>query len=169
MYLKTDGSAYFGGALSSGVIRNALQTTDTSATAAVTMGPFSTNGAAKDVVVAYEYAYTQQRNQGTATLSGSGGATIILERSLDSGVNWVFLQQFTVYGQGSVETDDEPGVPDRVNWSMSGSLTTTDNSAATTQMMLRARVSARTLMSVGGSGPWPPTIRQTTSVSSVED
>ncbi|WP_156456599.1 hypothetical protein [Blastomonas sp. CCH2-A2] len=52
-YEKVDGSAYFGGSLSAGVIRNSARTTDITNAATITIGPFGTNGEPILVVTSY--------------------------------------------------------------------------------------------------------------------
>lgn len=52
-YLKTDGSAYFGGSLSAGVIRNAARSSSIAANASTEIGPFGTNGNLIQVITGY--------------------------------------------------------------------------------------------------------------------
>jgi len=52
-YLKTNGDAFFGGALSAGTLKNQAQSTSIQGDAFVTIGPFGTNGNPKQVVTSY--------------------------------------------------------------------------------------------------------------------
>lgn len=167
-YVKTDGDAYFGGSLAAGVLKNSARSTSTIATSEIEVGPFLTNGNPKTIVVSYGYLHTQQGNHGTMSLTGSGAATVVLERSLNGGA-WTQIQSFTTpAASGSVIVDDDPFAPDSTTWSMGQAITHTDTSSATTDMRLRARITARTLMSVGGTGLTAPQIIQSLSVTSTE-
>ncbi|WP_198283600.1 host specificity factor TipJ family phage tail protein, partial [Stenotrophomonas sp. SKA14] len=57
-WIDNQGSGYFGGSLSAGVLKNAVQTTSTSGNAEIINGPFSTLGRAKNVVVSYDMTKT---------------------------------------------------------------------------------------------------------------
>lgn len=167
-YVKTNGDAYFGGALAAGVLKNSARTSTTIATAEIEVGPFLTNGNSKTIVVSYGYSYDQQGNHGSMSLTGSGGATVTLERSIGGGA-WVTLQTFsTSPASGELFVDDDPTAPDVVSWGMGQAITTTDTSAATTNMRLRARITARSLMTVGGTGLSVPIIVQSLSVTCTE-
>lgn len=52
-YLKTDGSAYFGGSLSAGILKNSAATSAIANNASITVGPFGTNGNPIIVVTGY--------------------------------------------------------------------------------------------------------------------
>ena len=68
-YLSTDGSAYFGGTLSAGVLKNSAQTTNTASNASVSIGPYGTNGSAINVVLSY-YCRSGYTNTYAATTAG---------------------------------------------------------------------------------------------------
>lgn len=83
-WLKTNGDAYFGGAISSGILKNAASTSDLSPSAFVTVGPFGSNGKPIVVVVSYSHSGTtpqahypmtaQGRNDWNAAVAQFGGA-----------------------------------------------------------------------------------------------
>lgn len=164
-YLKTNGSAYFGGTLASGILKNSAQTTNTAADASVTVGPFSTNGNTKTIVLSYEWKRTYTANSSTGSMAG-GSATIVLERNL--GGSWVTIGTLTANPNHTVVVDGEPGIPDQVTGRLVGSTTITDNSAATSNMTLRARITARTLPTAGGTGITSDVTTQNISVISTE-
>lgn len=148
-YLKTNGDAYFAGSLSAGLLINRGQTTDLSATAQIVVGPFGTNGNPKTIVASYVYTRDYRANAGTGSISGSGSATIIVER--DTGSGWQTIGTFTATeSERLVRVDGDPAVKDVVRWQMGGSVTVTDNTGAGT-MTVRARVSSRSLPSFGGT------------------
>lgn len=165
-YVKTNGDSYFAGALAAGVLKNAARSTSTIATAEIEVGPFLTNGGTKTIVVSYDYFWYQKATGGTGSLSGSGGATIALEKSIGGGA-WTLMQSFsTPPATGQVEYGGDAN--DQITWSMAASVTTTDTTSATANMRLRARITSRTLMSVGGSGLNTPLITQSLSVVCTE-
>lgn len=161
-YLKTNGSAYFGGTLSAGVLKNAAQSTQISASASVETGPFGTNGNQKVVVGSLTYG-----NNGTlATDPGSGSitATIVVEKSRNGGA---WSQVATTNITGTRTSTPESG-QFLVVWLLGGSVTYTDNTTGSTGTYnYRTRVTA-------ASG-WPYNVggidglgRQTTSIVSTE-
>lgn len=167
-YLKTNGSAYFGGTLNAGILRNSAQTTDLTSTASVLVGPFTTNGGTKTITVSYDYLYTYRCNSSTGSISGTTTISIVLEKSTDGGTTWSTVTTLNpTEQQRTVVVDGEPGIPDRVTYRAAGSTTATDNTAAGT-MRLRARLTTRTLPSFGGSGIFSITETQNISVVSTE-
>mgnify|MGYP000853980163 CR=1 FL=1 len=164
-YLKTNGAAYFGGTLSAGVLQNAAHTTSTTVPAEVVVGPFLTNGGTKSIVLSYSYFYRYACAAGTGSISGAAGsATIVLERSIDGGA-WVQIGTLTANETvRTVITDD----PDTVIYSLAGSTTVSDNSAATSNMRLRARLTVRSLPTFGGSGSFSILETQDVGVASTE-
>lgn len=167
-YLKTNGQAYFGGTLSAGVLRNSAQTTNTDAAAEVLVGSFSTNGNTKTIVVSYNYFRSYQCNTNTGAITGTTSITVVIERSLSGGA-WVQIGTLNpTEQQRLVVVDGEPGVPDQVSYAAGGSTTITDNSGATTDMRLRARITTRNLPSFGGASIVNQVITQNISLVSTE-
>ncbi|MEB3029712.1 hypothetical protein VJI72_07980, partial [Parvimonas micra] len=80
-YVKTDGSAYFGGTLSAGTIKNAVQTTSIASNAAVDTGTVSSRGGTRTVVVGYSLYITQPLNGNNSNGQGTNSAQIILSRN----------------------------------------------------------------------------------------
>lgn len=151
-FLKINGAAYFGGTLSAGVLKNAAQTTTTSSSAEVIVGPFTTNGGPKSVVLGYAYRYEYSCDSSSGSVTGAAGsATIVLEKSINGG-SWATLGTLTANEiERSVQVDGEFGIPDRVSFAIGGSMTMTDNEAATSAMRLRGRMTSRTVPSLGGT------------------
>lgn len=168
-YLKTSGAAYFGGTLSSGILKNSAQTSNTSQTAEIVVGPFSTNGGSKSISMSYSYHRTYKCNSSTGAITGTGSATIVLERSLDNGVGWTTIGTLiSSETQREVFVDGEPGIQDQVFYSRGGSITVTDNSAASTSMMLRGRITSITFPALSGTSITQQVITQNISVLSTE-
>lgn len=167
MYFKADGSAYFGGSLSAGTLVNSAATSDLSATAEIIVGPFETLGDTKQIVLSYSYRRNYTCDAGTGGISGTGSATVVLERSLNGGA-WVQIGTLTVSNTGIYTPAAGPGDPDTVFFNMGGSTTVTDNSAATTNMRLRGRINARTLPTFSGANKQGDNPSQRVSVASTE-
>lgn len=167
-WLKTNGSAYFGGSLSAGVLKNAAQTTSVVSNAEVIVGPFLTNGGTKTITLSFGYSRDYQCNANTGSISGSGGATVVLEKSIDGGA-WSTISTLNA-GETvrQVTVNGEPGVPDQVNYSLGGATTLNDSQGATSNMRLRARLTSRTAASLGGSGIFGLVETQTISVLCIE-
>ena len=167
-YLKTNGSAYFGGTLSAGTLTNRGETSDLSATAQIVIGPFGTNGDPKVVTVSYAYSgnWTEFQGSSTGSSSGSISATVKLYRKIGSGSE-TEVATLNVSGTWSYETDGEPypgGVYARY-WTqnMSGSATYTDSDASLSDRTYRAAITARS--TAFGTG----TNSQRVSIVSVEE
>lgn len=143
VYLATDGSAYYGGALRAGTLYNAQQTTQTAANAEVPLGPFSSNGNTKSVVVSYSFGHNMQSNaSGTTGFSRTGGATsatIILLRSFNGAAA---VQVATTTINGFYEIENQPDGPDYLRINMGGSMTYTDTGGAG-NYTYTARITAR--------------------------
>lgn len=149
-YLKTNGAAYFGGALSAGTLTNKGATSDLGASAEVTVGPFGTNGNTKTVTLSYTFGGSWQQYQGSSSGSSSGSvsATVKLYRKIGSGSE-TEVATLNVSGSWSYETDGEaqPGNQYIRFWTqnMGGSVTYTDSVSGTDNRTYRAQVTARSL------------------------
>lgn len=166
-YLKTNGSAYFGGTLSAGILRNSIQTTDQASNASVVLGPFGTNGGAKTYVLSYVYTFGYVIID-NVSFSGSGGATVVLEKW--NGSAWVAL---TTLNANAVVTIQNPGSgplePGFLAQEISGSTTFVDNAAGAAPVQLRARLTSRTLINFTSTGNGSPaSISQNIAIVSTE-
>lgn len=151
-YKTITGNEYMGGTLAAGRISNTGQTTDTSSSAEIVVGSFLTNGGTKTIVVSYAYADTYRCNESTGSISGStGAATVSIQKSIGGGAYSVIGTLNAVETQRTVAVDGEPGIQDTVIFRIAGSTTITDNTAATTDMKLRAVITSRTLATMGGT------------------
>lgn len=150
-YLKTNGSAYFGGSLSAGVLKTSGATSDTSATAQISIGPFGSNGNPISVVLSYT-------EQAFGTVAGSLqnqswpiSATVTLYRKIGTGSEAAVA---TLNVSGSAATGaqyNDGGSKCDYSQSMSASTTYTDNAGGALDRTYRAQITARTLQfAVGG-------------------
>lgn len=124
-YLKTNGSAYFGGALSAGTLKNSVQTTSLAADANVTTGTFGSNGRQRIVTVSYNMS-------GNTSITGgcpapyTPYATIRLYRGTNAGGQLLAEQRIDGSHQCSPgQGQYEPGY---YSDNIGGSITYTDNS-----------------------------------------
>ena len=123
-YLKTNGSAYFGGSLSAGVLKNAVQTTSLAANASVSTGTFSSNGNSRSVVV----SFSSQRGvaiSGSCNGSGTPAATVRLRR------NGSIIQTWNLTGSISCVPGFGTSEPGTWQETIAGSWTYTDNTGGT--------------------------------------
>lgn len=153
MWMDQSGNAYWGGSLSAGVLKNAAQSSQISASASVEVGPFGTNGNQKVVTwgVSFSNAGFETTDQGNATLTG----TIVLERSLNAGSTWTQISSLSVTGNRTSTYDHELHRWD-INVYASASGTFTDNTAGTSNFMYRVRITATSgwpLIINNGSNP----------------
>jgi hypothetical protein len=167
-YLKTNGSAYFGGTLSAGTLFTAKTTTDTSATASITIGPYGTNGNSKAITVSYTMIRNGVDNGNTsAARNVVPSVTIQLYQTIGAGAETlVSTQTFT----GSINDDTpDPGPPSLTtfDYSNSGSFTFTDSTAGTASRTYRATISARS-GSYSNGNRTAGTFTQNLTVQSVE-
>lgn len=166
-WIDNQGSGYFGGSLSAGVLKNAVQTTSTNGNAEIINGPFSTLGRAKNVVVSYDMTKTDTANTGRWTgVSGPVNATIAIYRRVGNGAEQ-FITNFNV--TGNYEVLNEQGGPSQLTSRMAGSHTFTDNTPGTEQFTYRAIIVTRNVATgTPSGGTVGVVINQTLGIISVE-
>lgn len=166
-YAKTNGEAYFGGGLSSGVLKNEGTSTTISDTASIVVGPFSSNGGPININFSASYSFEQEANAFSASISGSGGATLTLEYETSGG--WNLLTSIAVNEvQRQVIVDGDPSVRDQMKWRMAAGGTFTWTFGAVSGLRLRARWSGFSIPSFLGTGLGDQNIAQQTSIIAVE-
>lgn len=166
-WIDNQGNGYFGGSLSAGVLKNAVQTTSTNGNAEIVNGPFSTLGRAKNVVVSYDMTKTDTANTGRWTgVSGPVNATIAIYRRVGNGAEQ-FITNFNV--TGNYEVLNEQGGPSQLTSHMAGSHTFTDNTPGTEQFTYRAIIVTRNVATgTASGGTVGVVINQTLGIISVE-
>lgn len=142
-YLKTDGSSYFGGSLSAGTIKNAIDTTSTASNASVTTGDVGSRGGTRTVVLSYAWNWIQSVNKPQDAGSGTNlSAQVVLSRN---GTDVATLSASGRWDRDAAYSSDEPG---NYTESIGGSLTFTDNSGGSS-------VSYSARLTVRNTGPGP--------------
>lgn len=158
-YLKTNGDAYFGGALRSGSFTNQATSNDPSPTASVEIGPFFTHGRPKTVTFSYSLEYSAQSS--SSENPGNPTAQIKLYRSYNNGP-WTEVATLNVTGSRQSVRSVAPNV-----WwhemVASGAQTFVDNMPGTQNFAYRAALVSRTTPGVVTSA-----ITQSLSIISVE-
>ncbi|WP_199097201.1 methyl-accepting chemotaxis protein [Dyella sp. ASV21] len=130
-YLKKDGSAYFGGSLSAGILKNSIATSIVSNTAQVETSPFGTNGRSKVIVASLFYGVNGTVN-GNAAGYYNGlqtDAVITLYRSYAGG-GWQWINAITVYGSCQADYDGE-FKRTNITQRLDGAITMTDSLGGT--------------------------------------
>jgi hypothetical protein len=107
-YLKTDGTAYFGGSLLAGVFRNSVQGTILTSANIADCGPFSSNGGT--ITVNFSFTFHARTTYAPSAITAynavtkqSPSAVVVLSRSLNGGA-FVDVATMTVSGGSHSET-----------------------------------------------------------------
>ena len=174
-YIKTDGSAYFGGSLSAGDLRNSAQTSVVDANASVQLGPFGSNGNAIQVVASYfleSFSETTYPNNstgfnnwnaacaawgatgytgGTVSASKPFSCSVVVRVDRNGAAGWGTL---TISGGTETLTGTRPEVGGnsgylRTTRTVSGSITKTDNAGGTTNRTFVATITTRSGATIG--------------------
>ena len=172
-YVKVDGSAYFGGTLSAGVLKNAATSTSIASNASISIGPFASQGDPINVVTSYSIISTNTAtypatSQGStnwenavtawgATATGSYERTVNASKSISCNVvikvsrngvaNWATLNitsgSETISGRGPLTSE---GISGNLTYrrTIGGTITSTDNVGGTTTREFTAVIETRT-------------------------
>jgi len=167
-YVDIDGYAQFMGGLSSGILKNEATSTVVSATAFVTVGPFTSNGNTVNINISARYHRDYQADTGAGGISGSGSGVITVEHSAD-GETWTGIGTMGVAESvRDVVVDGEPGVPDIVTWEMAGAATLIWNPGPLSGLFIRARWTSRIFPAFNGTPLFGTNERQSVTIIAVE-
>lgn len=172
MWMDASGSAYFGGQLSAGVLRNAVQTTTTQAIGTeLVNGPFSTNGRVRTVTVSFtrRHRRTQTISGSTGFVAGAGQNTARVEVYRKIGNADETLWQ-VLNAAGGVVINNERDGPDEADSSWGGAFTINDTSPSSDTVQYRAVITGFTEQTVTHtSGSFQgQTLTQSLSMISIE-
>jgi hypothetical protein len=151
-YEGMDNSAYFGGSLSAGVLKNAVRSSLTTANASLELGPFGTTGKPKSIVASYSYSLRRRVNPPGGSITGTPSATLKLERRRGADGPWVELQTGTITGETSYAAP-EGATPGLGTQTMAGAITITDNSEGAQDFSYRLTLVGRTLATFDFTSP----------------
>lgn len=154
MWMDKTGNAYWGGSLSAGVLRNAVQTTTTVTVGTeLVNGPFTTNGTVRAVTISFardkRYTSLAHGAGGFTAGAGSNTATINVYRKIGAASETLWQ---TLNVTGGVTIQNEFDGPDGATASWGGSMTVNDTSSAASTVTYRAVISALTEQSVTHPG-----------------
>ena len=173
LWTDRNGSGYFGGSLSAGVLKNAVQTTTTQTIGTSLLnGPFATNGRNKNVVISFNRRHVRikqaQGSDGFVAGEGSNTATINVYRQI-AGNPETLWQSFTC--GGGVDITNEFDGPDTAIATWEGALTVNDSADGTADRSYRAQIVGFTAQDIyHQSGSFNmQTITQSLSIVSVEE
>jgi hypothetical protein len=141
------GNSYFGGGLSAGVLKNAAQSTSKTLNPSVEIGPFSTNGASKQVNVAMSWrGFTSNNTQATPGVVSKAAGTLTLQRKLGSG-SWTNLTSVSMTTTNTTFSMNEGGgfwiTSITEDGGDGGVFTFTDTNASTSDFSYRVVVSSQ--------------------------
>ena len=166
-YLKTDGSAYFGGAIISGELGTSRATSDLAADAEVTIGPFGSNGGAIAIAAAVTMTRTKIVQRATSVEAAPADPTCSVVLEEYTGGSWVTRQTENYVGTGYISNPYYETEPGNDGWfytsiqTLSGSFTFTDNQNTTNDRTYRLRLTARSILFGGIDVTGIPTIYYT--------
>ncbi|WP_312681071.1 host specificity factor TipJ family phage tail protein [Stenotrophomonas chelatiphaga] len=173
LWTDRNGSGYFGGSLSAGVLKNAVQTTTTQTIGTSLLnGPFATNGRNKNVVISFNRRHVRikqaQGSDGFVAGDGTNTATINVYRQI-AGNPETLWQSFTC--GGGVDITNEFDGPDTAIATWEGALTVNDSADGAADRSYRAQIVGFTAQDIyHQSGSFNvQTITQSLSIVSVEE
>jgi hypothetical protein len=142
VWMDVNGNAYWGGSLAAGVLRNAVQSTQTSTVGTeVVNGPFGTNGRNKSVVVSFSRRVNRQKNQygtpGFVAGVGTNTCTVNVYRKIDNDPE-TFWTSFTA--GGGIDIYNETDGPDIATSYWAGSVTLNDGGDGSRPRQYRAQI-----------------------------
>lgn len=144
VWMDVNGNAYWGGSLAAGVLRNAVQSTQSSTVGTeVVNGPFGTNGRNKSVVVSFSRRVNRQKSQygmpGFVAGGGSNTCTVNVYRKIDNDPE-TFWTSFTA--GGGIDIYNETDGPDIATSYWAGSVTLNDGGDGSRPRQYRAQIVA---------------------------
>lgn len=129
VWMDVNGGAYWGGAIAAGIRRNAAQSTTTQTLGvSIVVGPFSTSGRNKNVVVSYQRTVTRRHGamNSTGFVAGAGrnACAIYVYRKLGNNAEQLWTSFET---SGGVTIMNERDGPDIATSRWAGSVTLNDS------------------------------------------
>ena len=166
------GGAYFGGSLSAGVKKNAVQTTTTVTVGTeLVNGPFDTNGNVRQVTISFSRTTNYVSNAfgagGFVAGAGANSASVAVYRKIGTAAETLWQ---TMPVGGGINIFNEGDAPDRATAYWSGSMTINDTSPAASTVTYRAVITAFASQDISHPGTINSiTTTQNLSIISVEN
>ncbi|WP_313171480.1 host specificity factor TipJ family phage tail protein [Stenotrophomonas sp.] len=172
IWFDNTGGAYFGGSLSAGVKKNAVQTTTTVTVGTeLVNGPFDTNGTVRQVTISFGRSTNYVSNAfgagGFVAGAGANSASVAVYRKIGNAAETLWQ---TMPVGGGINIFNEGDAPDRATAYWSGSMTINDTSPAASTVTYRAVITAFASQDISHPGTINSiTTTQNLSIISVEN
>ena len=172
IWFDNTGGAYFGGSLSAGVKKNAVQTTTTVTVGTeLVNGPFDTNGTVRQVTISFGRSTNYVSNDfgagGFVAGAGANSASVAVYRKIGTAAETLWQ---TMPVGGGINIFNEGDAPDRATAYWSGSMTINDTSPAASTVTYRAVITAFASQDISHPGTINSiTTTQNLSIISVEN
>ena len=172
IWFDNTGGAYFGGSLSAGVKKNAVQTTTTVTVGTeLVNGPFDTNGTVRQVTISFGRSTNYVSNAfgagGFVAGAGANSASVAVYRKIGAAAETLWQ---TMPVGGGINIFNEGDAPDRATAYWSGSMTINDTSPAASAVTYRAVITAFASQDISHPGTINSiTTTQNLSIISVEN
>ncbi|WP_313493767.1 host specificity factor TipJ family phage tail protein [Stenotrophomonas sp.] len=172
IWFDNTGGAYFGGSLSAGVKKNAVQTTTTVTVGTeLVNGPFDTNGTVRQVTISFGRTTNYVSNAfgagGFVAGAGANSASVAVYRKIGTAAETLWQ---TMPVGGGINIFNEGDAPDRATSYWSGSMTINDTSPAASPVTYRAVITAFASQDISHPGTINSiTTTQNLSIISVEN
>lgn len=162
-YKTITGDAYFGGSLSAGIIKNAVQTTSNGGPGLqLTTGEVGSNGRPRQVILSYAFSRMATQTSFQGVDQGQSSATVTLA------ANGVTIATLNASGDWRRTAYQGNANPARYEETVSGSLTMTDRSGGT-KVTYTATLTTRSLGPGPSGTPTEDSVGQIISIIETED
>ncbi|CAM3686961.1 hypothetical protein PMAG_a0396 [Pseudoalteromonas mariniglutinosa NCIMB 1770] len=135
------GNIYISGSITAGTLSTSKQTTDLSASAAVAIGPFGSNGGIITIKLSYSVFALSTEADNVCPINFTSNVSVALEKKNPSGT-WSLVDTLTASASTLCDYESEHN-QSYTTTSMFGSLTYTDNDMNTANREYRARILSR--------------------------
>lgn len=166
-WIDVDGAAFFGGRLSIDLYKNSIAGTSTANNAQAQVGPFITEGKAKQIEIGYTYRRLVQITDAFA-YTGTPQAILRVERRIGTG-DWTNVGEFTFNGTASGENGAGPSEPAPASIQIIGASSFTDSTPGTADRTYRASIISRAVDGLTSTVSLEDSLTQTITIVVTED
>lgn len=166
-WIDVDGGAFFGGRLSIDLYKNSIEGTSTASNAQAQVGPFITEGKAKQLEIGYAYRRLVQITDAFA-YTGTPQATLRVERRIGTG-DWTNIGEFTFNGTASGEDGFGPSEPGSALIEIRGGNSFTDSTPGTADRSYRASIISRSVAGLTSTVSLEDSLSQRITIVVTED
>lgn len=137
------GNSYFGGDLRIGTIVETIRTTNLNSNQTITLGPFVSNGGAKEVNVRFTFGAASFPSGSCPSNPTQPSVNLLIERSTN-GTSWTTMSNTSHTGSTTTQFEPEPPASCIINESLDVPISTTDTNLTTGNQYYRATISGQT-------------------------